>query len=56
MSRRVIVVLGYSNEGRDGLHPVCAARLARAVDLATPEDVVVLSAGRARRAPTPRRS
>jgi uncharacterized SAM-binding protein YcdF (DUF218 family) len=40
---RVVVVLGYSNGGTDGLHPVCAARLARAAELSTGEDVVVLS-------------
>jgi uncharacterized SAM-binding protein YcdF (DUF218 family) len=40
---RLIVVLGYSNGGGDGLHTVCAARLARASELATAEDVVVLS-------------
>jgi uncharacterized SAM-binding protein YcdF (DUF218 family) len=40
---RVVVVLGYSNADRDGLHPVCAARLARAAEIATTEDVVVLS-------------
>ena len=40
---RVVVVLGYSNRGGTELHPVCAARLARAAELATPDDVVVLS-------------
>jgi uncharacterized SAM-binding protein YcdF (DUF218 family) len=40
---RVIVVLGYSEGGSGELHPVCAARLARAAELATTEDVVVLS-------------
>src|SRR5262249_12326381 len=40
---RVLVVLGYSNGDRDGLHPVCAARLARAAELSTDADVVVLS-------------
>jgi uncharacterized SAM-binding protein YcdF (DUF218 family) len=40
---RVVVVLGYS-DGRSGeLHPVCAARLERAAEVATAEDVVVLS-------------
>lgn len=43
MSRRVIVVLGYSDGRTEGLHPICAARLARAQDLAGPNDVVVLS-------------
>ena len=40
---RVVVVLGYSNGARPGLHPVCAARLDRAAELSTPGDVVVLS-------------
>jgi uncharacterized SAM-binding protein YcdF (DUF218 family) len=40
---RVIVVLGYSDGGRDALHPIGAARLARAAEIATPHDVVVLS-------------
>ena len=40
---RVVVVLGYSNGARPGLHPVCAARLAHGATLSTPEDVVVLS-------------
>jgi uncharacterized SAM-binding protein YcdF (DUF218 family) len=41
---RVVVVLGYSGDGRHAeLHPVCAARLERAAELATPADVVVLS-------------
>jgi uncharacterized SAM-binding protein YcdF (DUF218 family) len=39
----VVVVLGYSNGRRDGLHAVCAARLQRAAEIATAEDVVVLS-------------
>ena len=49
MTPRVVVVLGYSDGGRGELHPVCAARLERAAELATPEDVVVLS-GHARAA------
>jgi hypothetical protein len=40
---RVVVVLGYSNGSRPGLHPICAARLARAGELSTADDVVVLS-------------
>ena len=51
MTPRVVVVLGYSDGGRGELHPVCAARLERAAELATPEDVVVLS-GHARVADT----
>ena len=40
---RVVVVLGYSNGDRGELHPVCAARLERAAEVATSDDVVVLS-------------
>jgi uncharacterized SAM-binding protein YcdF (DUF218 family) len=40
---RIVVVLGYSDGGRDTLHPVAAARLARAAEVSTEEDVVVLS-------------
>jgi hypothetical protein len=40
---RVVVVLGYSDGRHDELHPVCAARLARAAALARGDDVVVLS-------------
>jgi uncharacterized SAM-binding protein YcdF (DUF218 family) len=41
--KRVVVVLGYS-DGRAGvLHPVCAARLEKAAEVSTPDDVVVLS-------------
>ena len=40
---RVVVVLGYSNGSGAELHPVCAARLARAAELTTADDVVVLS-------------
>jgi len=40
---RVIVVLGYSDGGTGTIHPVCAARVARAAEVATPDDVVVLS-------------
>jgi uncharacterized SAM-binding protein YcdF (DUF218 family) len=40
---RVVVVLGYSDGGGTGLHPLCAARLARAAEVATADDVVVLS-------------
>jgi uncharacterized SAM-binding protein YcdF (DUF218 family) len=41
-------VLGYSQGRTSELHPICAARLARAADLAGPADVVLLS-GWARR-------
>jgi hypothetical protein len=40
---RLVVVLGYSDGGGIELHPVCAARLAHAAALTTPDDVVVLS-------------
>ena len=40
---RVVVVLGYSDGGAGALHPVGAARLARAASVATGDDVVVLS-------------
>lgn len=40
---RVVVVLGYSGVDPCELHPICAARLARAAEVATDEDVVVLS-------------
>ncbi len=40
---RVIVVLGYSNGGRDKLHPIAAARLRHAAEISTEHDVVVLS-------------
>jgi uncharacterized SAM-binding protein YcdF (DUF218 family) len=45
MSRgpRLIAVLGYSAGTGAELHPICAARLARAAELSTSEDVVVLS-------------
>ena len=43
MTTRVVVVLGYSGDGRAGLHPVCATRLERAAELTTHDDVVVLS-------------
>ena len=40
---RLVVVLGYSDGGRGELHPVCAARLERAAEVTTTDDVVVLS-------------
>lgn len=42
-ARRVIAVLGYSAGRSADLHPVCLARLARAAEISTAEDVVVLS-------------
>src|SRR3954470_9730482 len=40
---RVIAVLGYSERGTRGLHPICAARLAHAETLAGDTEAVVLS-------------
>ena len=40
---RIVVVLGYSDGGTGMLHPVCEARLRRAAELTTDDDVVVLS-------------
>jgi uncharacterized SAM-binding protein YcdF (DUF218 family) len=48
---RVLAVLGYSDGKENGLHPICAARLARAAELARDGDLVVLS-GWARRGST----
>ncbi len=41
--KRVVIVLGYSGGGAGELHPICAARLGRAAEVATGDDVVVLS-------------
>ena len=46
--KRLVVVLGYSDGRRKELHPICAARLERAAQVAEPADVVVLT-GWARR-------
>ena len=40
---RLVAVLGYSPRRGDGIHPVCAARLAAAEAIAREEDVVLLS-------------
>ena len=40
---RLVAVLGYSDRGAPGLHPVCATRLARAEREASPHDVVLFS-------------
>lgn len=40
---RVVAVLGFSAGASGGLHPVCAARVHRAAELARADDVVVLS-------------
>jgi uncharacterized SAM-binding protein YcdF (DUF218 family) len=47
--KRLVVVLGYSDGRRVELHPICAARLERAAQVAAPADAVVLT-GWARRA------
>ncbi len=41
--RRLVAVLGYSDGSTVDLHPVCAARLARAAEEAGPDDVVLFS-------------
>ena len=43
MSTRLVAVLGYSDRATDGLHPVCAARLARAEKEVRPDDVLLFS-------------
>ena len=40
---RLVVVLGYSDRRGDGLHPICAARVATAAALSSGEDTVVLT-------------
>jgi tRNA G18 (ribose-2'-O)-methylase SpoU len=40
---RLVAVLGYSDGSESGLHPVCAARLERAAEVACPDDVVLFS-------------
>lgn len=45
---KLLVVLGYSAGRREGLHPICAARLERAARVADDADAVVLT-GWARR-------
>jgi len=49
MSKRLVVVLGYSGRRHHGLHDVCAERLRHAEELAGSGDTVLLS-GWARRA------
>jgi uncharacterized SAM-binding protein YcdF (DUF218 family) len=48
---RLVAILGYSDGSTADLHPVCAARLARAVEEAEPDDVILFS-GWARRSST----
>ena len=50
---RLVAVLGYSDRCTDALHPVCAARLARAEREVRPADTVLLSGWARRRAPAP---
>lgn len=40
---RLVAVLGYSDGSTDALHPVCAARIARAAEEAGPDDTVLFS-------------
>ena len=40
---RLVAVLGYSTLWGNGLHPVCAARIAAAAELASEEDTVLLT-------------
>jgi len=40
---RLVAVLGYSAWRRASLHPVCAARVAVAADLASEDDTILLS-------------
>jgi uncharacterized SAM-binding protein YcdF (DUF218 family) len=48
---RLVAVLGYSRGSATELHPVCAARLARAEAEATPDDIVLFSGWRRRGLP-----
>ena len=50
---RLIAVLGYSDSTTADLHPVCAARLARAVAEARADDVVLFSGWARRSASAP---
>ena len=50
---RLVAVLGYSDRCTDALHPVCAARLARAEREVHPDDTVLLSGWARRRAGAP---
>jgi hypothetical protein len=40
---RLVAVLGYSDGSTEGLHAICASRLERAANEATPDDAVLLS-------------
>jgi len=43
VAERVVAVLGYSGRDSSRLHPICAARLARAPELAGEGQPVILS-------------
>ena len=49
---RLVAILGYSDRHGDALHPVCAARLARAESEVRPDDTVLLSGWARRQAET----
>jgi len=51
MSTRLVVVLGFSHARTPGLHPVCAARLARAERLVRPDDVILFTGWASSRLP-----
>lgn len=40
---RLVAILGYSDRSTSELHPVCAARLERALEEAAPDDVILFS-------------
>jgi uncharacterized SAM-binding protein YcdF (DUF218 family) len=40
---RLVAILGYSDGRASGMHPICEARLARAAEEATPDDVILFS-------------
>ena len=50
---RLVAVLGYSDGRANALHPVCAARLARAEREATPVDAVLFSGWARRKTSSP---
>jgi uncharacterized SAM-binding protein YcdF (DUF218 family) len=50
---RLVAVLGYSDGRTNALHPVCAARLARAESEVRPVDAVLLSGWARRRTSSP---
>jgi uncharacterized SAM-binding protein YcdF (DUF218 family) len=50
---RLVAVLGYSDGRSDALHPVCAARLARARSEVRPNDAVLFSGWARRRTSAP---